>query len=1014
MKKKCLSIILTVSLIISGVVILPVTAEVTTGVYENSDMTVLIPCEEKSEASWVTNGVDTTLSQETLSPDGKNLGININAGGEAMFAATPQTGVTGIEGFAFWVKTPNVPGFYFVLQADNAGRHYQFTGTTSQLATYYTIDKNGIFAEHQIDWKNFSLVNFEGFVIVPNAGFKYNWGGTETPFNPAELSGIGVYTDAYASQSMSIDDIGYYTDFANFKSSHEGKNFGGDFENNDMKVLVPCESKTEASWVTNGADATLTQESLSPDGKNFGINIGAGGEAMFGATPQTGVSGIEGFAFWVKTPNSPGFYFVLQADNGGHHYQFTGTSSQLETYYTIDKNGVFAEHQIDWKNFSLVDFEGFVIVPNAGFKFNWGGAETAFQPNELSGIGIYTDAYAGKSMSIDDIGYYTNLDAFKASHVGKSFSGKSNLIQLLSEAQIAFEKGELFYTGGWSEFVTAYYEALSVRDSANSTEVEISDAIDNLSASLNGLEVTVDRTELIQLLDDSKADYDLGSIWYNTGWDDFSSAYTEAGNTNSNINSTQEEIELAIAALSLAKSALVLKYENRVELEKMLLEDGTATVIFDSGSSAYSSGWNEFVSAYNEACEIILDTEATDSQIDSALNSLELSIDELKAVQFNESTTENKEMTVVNDGSNNEQIAYNNGRVVIDSSIASPDGKAYEIAVKPVTENSNVIDISFNVMYPYDFDVDTAQGFVFWFKAPQGATAPWLNFDVHCDTMHFGLNELEFFMVNKDGTFLEKQGKAILSPDFEGWVIVPASSIKFNWGSGGSQTFNMNNATSVGFNSAPDEEGGSAGKSFIVDDFSVYTDLDKLKTALGVVSDVVTVTPTEEAKPDNTKQEANESWIIDSNTANYDSGYGSVLNLKENDTVTIRGIDFGTGTSNKISVKLNVISIGTVNIYKLGANGVKTLIGKIQAGETTFEATNFLANLSANISGTNDIQFEFTNGFQGDMMAFEFMRSVSSNPDTGDLSHMFLFLMLAMAGILLYKTRSKKIQHLIK
>lgn len=1008
MKKKILSAILTVSLMISGFLVIPQVTVGAEGLYENEDMTVLVPCENKSEASWVTNGADIVVENSTSSPDKQNFKLNINDGGEFMFGTSVPSEISTIEGFAFWVKIPDISGFYFVLQADCGNRHYQFTGTSGQLQTYYTIDKNGIFSEHQIDWKNFSLSGFEGFVIVPNSGFKYNWGGTEAAFDPKAITSIGIYTDPQAGKTMEIDDFGCVSNLNGFRSSHEGKNYGGNFENSDMTVMVPCENKSEAGWVTNGVDATLTSESISPDGKNFNVNIGNGGETLFTTAIPENAPDIAGFVFWVKTPDVPGFYFVLEADNGGKHYIFSGTTSNLATYYTIDKNGVYAEHQIDWKNFSLTNFEGFVIVPKEGFRFNWGGTEAPFQANALTSIGTFSDPYPGQSISVDDFGYYHDLNAYKSSHIGRNFGGKSALLQKIDEATSAYEKGELYYTGGWNEFVTAYYNALSVRDSANSTETEIASAVTSLSDCLNGLEVTVDRTAMIEILEETKAAYDAGSISYASGWDDFSSAYESADTINQNINSTQQQLDDAVVELRTAYDALILKYENKIVLEEMLLDDGAAKMAYDAGESGYQSGWADFVSAYNDAVAVAADASASNDEVDAALLALTTAMANLKAVQYNESTDENKNMVVVNDGSNTEQIAYNNGRVAIHELTLSKDGKAYEIAVKPATENSNVVDISFNVMYPYDFDIDSAEGFVFWFKTPAGATSPWLNFDVHCGNMHFKLHELEFFMVDKNGTLYEKQGPAILSPEFEGWVIIPKSSIKFNWGAGGSQTFDMKNVTSVGFNTAPDEEGGSAGKSFVADDFSVYTDLEALKTTLGVKSAVTPTVPADNETEDNTKQDASDLWVINSDTAAYDSGYGSIMNLKENDSITVQDIDFGTKTADKVILKLNIVNPGSVLVYKINADNSKTLLGTVHSNEATFEATEFGTSLSQTLTGTVDIQFVFKDGFQGDMMSFEFAKSDESIPDTGDTKILYvIFLACASLSLMVYGNKKR-------
>lgn len=795
--------------------------------------------------------------------------------------------------------------------------------------------------------------------------------------------------------------------------------FADDPENADMTTLLSFNSIPTVQSNTSGG--TVTADNTSVDGSNVKIDFANQGDLNFQINPAAGSASAQGLVMWVKADS---ITFNLEVDtvdsknSNANHYIVAPKvdPSNKFTYYTLDKSGTLATCSLSgWGGITLTNFEGFLLIPKEAMGYNWGAGGTNIDMSYIYGIGFFVNAAA--SMRVDDIGYYTDLNAFEASHVGVDFTKFAPLSAAVTAAADAYGKGASFYSGGWDAFKKAYDDAVSLQTNHSATAQQIADAVSALQTAQAALVQFVDRTNLQAAITAAQADIDKGAISFTSGWDAFSTAFDNAKAVNADTSKSQADVDAATGALTATQTALVAKYDKQITLEKLMADGGGAKKDFTLGSDAYQSGWDSFLTAYNAAADLLKSASITNAQVDTALSNLQTAMSSLRLKQYNQPTSENKGMTVVNDGSNLAELSWNSGRITLTNTTDCPDKVGYSINVKTKDQSTSTVDMSLDIMYPYDFDSTKADGFVFWYKAPAGVASPWMHFDVNEDTDHFMLKEMDYYTI-VNGKVVDHQGPAVMLPGYEGWVIIPKDSIKFNWGVSSQFTqIDMSKVTSIGFDTDPDEEGGLAGHSFLLDDISVYTDLTALETALGVsTASSGGKTGGGSSQTVNVNQHlsgsASADWVVSSASGSFDSGYGCVTGLTSGDTVTIKDVDFQSNSAGTVSANLMVSTAGKINVYAKNSSG-KTLIAVLSLPEANVLTQTYHASLTKRLTGKYDIIFELADGAAADFYSYAFSGTYGAsdeNPNTGDqaVPALSLLVLSSLAAGFVFARRGKK------
>lgn len=212
---------------------------------------------------------------------------------------------------------------------------------------------------------------------------------------------------------------------------------------------------------------------------------------------------------------------------------------------------------------------------------------------------------------------------------GKSFACASEFTvrQIDSKAELRkvvnlaanYEK-EYYTTASWNDFETALTNAQMILDKADASSTEIDDAASALKTAIDSLVEIGDvvKTELERVIAEAQS---IDTTKYTDKTVDvLKTALVNAISINGNENATQEEVNAAITALTIAIDELELKTDvsvDKTDLETLLNICGTIDL-----NNYQENGKAEFKAAYEYALSIFNEADATEQEIRDAMNRL--------------------------------------------------------------------------------------------------------------------------------------------------------------------------------------------------------------------------------------------------------------------------------------------------------------------------------------------------------------------------------------------------------
>ncbi|SHH08943.1 Uncharacterised Sugar-binding Domain [Anaerosphaera aminiphila DSM 21120] len=184
----------------------------------------------------------------------------------------------------------------------------------------------------------------------------------------------------------------------------------------------------------------------------------------------------------------------------------------------------------------------------------------------------------------------------------------------------------------WNAFETARNAAKTVLDKADATQAEVNTALANLTTVIAGLaekepEPTVDKTALQAKYDEVKDK--VQDNYTDDSWNSFTTARDSAQAILEKVDATQTEVDDALANLTTAVEGLVEK-----EPEPTVNKDALQTKydeVKDKAKDNYTDdSWNAFETAREAAKNILDKVDATQTEVNTALNNLTTAITNLK------------------------------------------------------------------------------------------------------------------------------------------------------------------------------------------------------------------------------------------------------------------------------------------------------------------------------------------------------------------------------------------------
>ncbi|WP_339310286.1 S-layer homology domain-containing protein [Paenibacillus sp. FSL M7-0896] len=191
--------------------------------------------------------------------------------------------------------------------------------------------------------------------------------------------------------------------------------------------------------------------------------------------------------------------------------------------------------------------------------------------------------------------------------------------KLQAEVDLSSTLDEEDYTpGSWTDYASKLTTAQAVLGSATATQAEVDTALADLTAAREALDLkpVVDKSKL-------QAEVDLSSTLeeedYTTGsWTDYASKLTTAQAVLGSATATQAEVDTALAELTAAREALVLKPV--VDKSKLQAEVDLSSTLDEED---YTPGsWTDYVSKLTNAQAVLGSATATQAEVDTALAEL--------------------------------------------------------------------------------------------------------------------------------------------------------------------------------------------------------------------------------------------------------------------------------------------------------------------------------------------------------------------------------------------------------
>lgn len=337
--------------------------------------------------------------------------------------------------------------------------------------------------------------------------------------------------------------------------------------------------------------------------------------------------------------------------------QLTTASSQTDVDAKKDDiTAKIADIQTQFTITATAD-NGGTIAPTGATKV-YKGTSKAFTitPN----AGYHVDSLTVDGTAVNVVTEYTFSDVTANHTIAVTFAkdamtvAKENLLAAINTANEKLAQTDAYIPASLEALQNAVDEAQTVYNKADATQTEVDNAKANVEAKIAALKEKADKSALRLAVKAAEGEAALTDKYTEESIAALQTAIDAANRVLADDNATQAEVDAQVEAVNAAKAALEEKKAPVVkeELEKAVAD---ATEVVGATDKYTAASLAALQSAIDAANAVLQDPDATQDEIDAAVQSIKEAKEALKAKDDNKKDDSNKgdDKKDDNNGSNN-------------------------------------------------------------------------------------------------------------------------------------------------------------------------------------------------------------------------------------------------------------------------------------------------------------------------------------------------------------------------
>ena len=330
-----------------------------------------------------------------------------------------------------------------------------------------------------------------------------------------------------------------------------------------------------------------------------------------------------------------------QADVDAKKAEITAKIADIQTQFTI----------------TATAGNGGKIAPTGATNV-YKGTSKAFTitPND----GYHVDSLTVDGTAVDVVTEYTFSDVTANHTIAVTFAkdamtvAKENLLAAINTANEKLAQTDAYTPASLEALQNAVDEAQTVYNKADATQTEVDNAKANVEAKIAALKEKADKSALRLAVTAAEGEAALTDKYTEESIAALQTAIDAANRVLADDNATQAEVDAQVEAVNAAKAALEEKKAPVVkeELEKAVAD---ATEVVGATDKYTEASLAALQSAIDAANEVLQNSDATQDEIDAAVQSVKEAKEALKAKDDNKKDDSNKgdDKKDDNNGSNN-------------------------------------------------------------------------------------------------------------------------------------------------------------------------------------------------------------------------------------------------------------------------------------------------------------------------------------------------------------------------
>lgn len=317
-----------------------------------------------------------------------------------------------------------------------------------------------------------------------------------------------------------------------------------------------------------------------------------------------------------------------QADVDAKKAEITAKTADIQTQFTI----------------TATAGEGGKIAPTGATKV-YKGTSKAFTitPN----AGYHVDSLTVDGTAVNVVTEYTFSDVTANHTIAVTFAkdavtvAKENLLAAINTANGKLAQTDAYTPASLEALQNAVDEAQTVYNKADATQTEVDNAKANVEAKIAALKEKADKSALRLAVTAAEGEAALTDKYTEESIAALQTAINEANAVLADDNATQADVDAQVEAVNAAKAALVEKKAPVVieELEKAVAD---ATEVVGATDKYTAASLAALQSAIDAANAVLQDPDATQDEIDAAVQAVKEAKAALKAKDDNKKDDSNK------------------------------------------------------------------------------------------------------------------------------------------------------------------------------------------------------------------------------------------------------------------------------------------------------------------------------------------------------------------------------------